>query len=281
MTVLRWGIPWRALPRVEGWPSGQTCWRRFDEWQRAGVWPRLSSGCSGGWRGGPDRLGAGDRGLDDRAGEKGGAAMGPNPADRGKPSSKLHLCCDGSGAPLSVAVGRRQRQRRRYLLALVDAIPPLRPAAGATGLTGCSPTAATTPTTSAQPARTRHRAADRKKRAAPGKAASATPTSPTAGRSNAPTPGCTTGAASRSAGNAARALPRAPPTRLLNDPLPPTPRRILRPLPGSGCEPGSKSKPGSLGYLLRARRAGRTRYLTINPNPASAKKVPTVGDPLT
>jgi transposase len=34
-------VPWQELPRVEGWPSGQTCWRRFHEWQRAGVWERL------------------------------------------------------------------------------------------------------------------------------------------------------------------------------------------------------------------------------------------------
>jgi transposase len=41
LTVLRWGIPWKALPQPEGRPSGKTCWRRFDEWQRAGVWPLL------------------------------------------------------------------------------------------------------------------------------------------------------------------------------------------------------------------------------------------------
>lgn len=39
--VLRHGIPWRALPRGEGFPSGQTCWRRLAEWQRAGVWEQL------------------------------------------------------------------------------------------------------------------------------------------------------------------------------------------------------------------------------------------------
>jgi transposase len=39
--VLRYGIPWRALPRIEGFPSGQTCWRRLDEWERAGVWSKL------------------------------------------------------------------------------------------------------------------------------------------------------------------------------------------------------------------------------------------------
>jgi transposase len=42
--VLRHGIPWRALPRLEGLPSGQTCWRRLDEWEKAGVWPRLMAG---------------------------------------------------------------------------------------------------------------------------------------------------------------------------------------------------------------------------------------------
>jgi transposase len=39
--ALRYAVPWQELPRVEGWPSGQTAWRRFHEWQRAGVWERL------------------------------------------------------------------------------------------------------------------------------------------------------------------------------------------------------------------------------------------------
>jgi transposase len=41
LTVLRWGIPWKELPQPPGRPSGKTCWRRFDEWQRAGVWAQL------------------------------------------------------------------------------------------------------------------------------------------------------------------------------------------------------------------------------------------------
>jgi transposase len=41
--VLRYAVPWAELPPVEGWPSGQTCWRRFHEWDRAGVWQRLLS----------------------------------------------------------------------------------------------------------------------------------------------------------------------------------------------------------------------------------------------
>ena len=39
--VLRYAVPWAELPPVAGWPSGQTCWRRFHEWDRAGVWQRL------------------------------------------------------------------------------------------------------------------------------------------------------------------------------------------------------------------------------------------------
>jgi transposase len=39
--VLHTGIAWRHLPRELGFGSGITCWRRLDEWQRAGVWERL------------------------------------------------------------------------------------------------------------------------------------------------------------------------------------------------------------------------------------------------
>jgi transposase len=75
---------------------------------------------------GRDRLEAGDRGRVVGGGEKGGAETGASPADRGKPSSKLHLCCDGAGVPLSVSVSAGNDNERRYLLALVDAIPSLR-----------------------------------------------------------------------------------------------------------------------------------------------------------
>ena len=39
--VLRTGTPWMHLPQELGYGSGYTCWRRLDEWQRAGVWERL------------------------------------------------------------------------------------------------------------------------------------------------------------------------------------------------------------------------------------------------
>lgn len=39
--VLHTGIAWTHLPKELGFGSGVTCWRRLDEWQRAGVWERL------------------------------------------------------------------------------------------------------------------------------------------------------------------------------------------------------------------------------------------------
>jgi transposase len=41
LLVLHTGIAWQHLPPELGFGSGVTCWRRLDEWQRAGVWERL------------------------------------------------------------------------------------------------------------------------------------------------------------------------------------------------------------------------------------------------
>ena len=39
--VLKTGIPWQALPTEAFDASGSSCWRRFDEWTDAGIWPEL------------------------------------------------------------------------------------------------------------------------------------------------------------------------------------------------------------------------------------------------
>ena len=36
---LRNAIRWNDMPRE--YPSGSTCWRRYDEWTRLGVWPQV------------------------------------------------------------------------------------------------------------------------------------------------------------------------------------------------------------------------------------------------
>ena len=39
--VLHTGMAWRHLPLELGFGGGSTCYRRLEEWQRAGVWERL------------------------------------------------------------------------------------------------------------------------------------------------------------------------------------------------------------------------------------------------
>jgi len=39
--VLRFGVPWQAVPTDAFGVSGSSCWRRFSEWTRAGVWPEV------------------------------------------------------------------------------------------------------------------------------------------------------------------------------------------------------------------------------------------------
>ncbi|MBC9726485.1 transposase [Streptomyces sp. TRM68367] len=39
--VLHQDIAWQLLPQGLGFGSGQTCWRRLDRWQKAGVFERL------------------------------------------------------------------------------------------------------------------------------------------------------------------------------------------------------------------------------------------------
>ena len=39
--ILRSGARWKDLPRH--FPSPSTCWRRFDAWTQAGIWPRAWS----------------------------------------------------------------------------------------------------------------------------------------------------------------------------------------------------------------------------------------------
>src|SRR5438034_10973944 len=41
--VLQTGIAWRHLPLELGFGGGSTCYRRLDQWQRAGVWEKLNA----------------------------------------------------------------------------------------------------------------------------------------------------------------------------------------------------------------------------------------------
>ena len=58
--------------------------------------------------------------------KKGGSLSGPNPVDRGKPGSKLHVLTDASGLPLAVAVSAANTHDSLALMPLVQAIPAIR-----------------------------------------------------------------------------------------------------------------------------------------------------------
>ncbi|MFI1175748.1 IS5 family transposase [Streptomyces melanogenes] len=125
LSVLHQGIAWQLLPLELGFGSGQTCWRRLDRWQKAGVFKQLhrillaelnaageldwSRACMDG----------------SRPREKGGAATGPSPVDRRKTGSKHHLICDGKGTPLHVITTAANVNDITQTLNLVDGIPPV------------------------------------------------------------------------------------------------------------------------------------------------------------
>ncbi len=57
---------------------------------------------------------------------QGGPLTGPNPTDRGKNGSKIHLICDRSGLPISLAVSGANLHDSQALEPLVLGIPPIR-----------------------------------------------------------------------------------------------------------------------------------------------------------
>ena len=51
---------------------------------------------------------------------------GPNPTDRGKLGSKIHLICDRNGLPLSVGISGANLHDSQALIPLMRGIPPVR-----------------------------------------------------------------------------------------------------------------------------------------------------------
>ncbi|WP_247597536.1 IS5 family transposase [Streptomyces sp. RKND-216] len=123
--VLFNNISWQHLPLELGFGSGQTCWRRLDRWQEAGVFEELHRILL-------SELNAADE-LDwtracvdaPHPRQKGGAATGPSPVDRRKTGSKHHLICDGNGTPLRVITTASNVNDVTQTLPLADGVPPV------------------------------------------------------------------------------------------------------------------------------------------------------------
>ncbi|MFF7705721.1 IS5 family transposase [Streptomyces lydicus] len=119
------GCTWRQMPPVFG-SSWQTVHRRFTYWSKARVWAKLHRVVL-------DRLGANGE-LDwsrcavDSVSVRAvrGPLTGPNPTDRGKLESKIHVICDRNGLPISVGISGANLHDSQVLIPLMRGIPPIR-----------------------------------------------------------------------------------------------------------------------------------------------------------
>lgn len=103
------GCAWRHLPPTFG-VSLATAHRRFTAWTKAGLWRRLHRAVL-------DQLGARAE-LD--------WSSGPNPVDRGKSGSKLHVLSDAQGIPLVVGVSAANTNDILALKPMVKGIPAVK-----------------------------------------------------------------------------------------------------------------------------------------------------------
>ncbi|WP_369387237.1 IS5 family transposase [Streptomyces sp. CG1] len=124
--VLTSGCAWRYLPPTFG-TSPATAHRRFTTWTKAGLWRRLHRAVLDelGAKGELDWTSAITDAASVRA-KKGGALTGPNPVDRGKKGSKLHVLSEAQGIPLAVAVSGANVHDSQAFKPLLLGLPAIR-----------------------------------------------------------------------------------------------------------------------------------------------------------
>ncbi|MCX5388893.1 IS5 family transposase [Streptomyces sp. NBC_00094] len=124
--VLTSGCAWRYLPESFG-VSPATAHRRFTAWTEVGLWRRLHLAVLDelGARGELDWTSAIVDAASVRA-KKGGSLTGPNPVDRGKKGSKLHVLSEAQGLPLAVAVSGANVHDSQAFKPLILGIPAVR-----------------------------------------------------------------------------------------------------------------------------------------------------------
>ncbi|MEU5977684.1 IS5 family transposase [Streptomyces sp. NPDC047315] len=120
------GCTRQQLPSASFGPSGATAHRHFSEWTKARVWAKLYRLVLDelGSRGELDRSHCAIDSVNMRALK--GDLTGPNPVDRGKYSSKIHLITEQTGLPISVGISAANLHDSQALTPLVKGIPPIR-----------------------------------------------------------------------------------------------------------------------------------------------------------
>ncbi|WP_408649255.1 IS5 family transposase [Streptomyces herbicida] len=124
--VLTSWCAWRYLPPTFG-VSPATAHRRFSVWTASGVWRRLHRVVLDEIeaRGGLDWSSVIVDAASVRA-KKGGPLTGPNPVDRGKAGSKLHVLAEAQGLPVAVGASAAKVDDVQALRPLILGIPAVR-----------------------------------------------------------------------------------------------------------------------------------------------------------
>jgi transposase len=131
---LRTGVPWRLLPtRQLGCGSPATYWRRLRDWQRAGVWRRLHTGC---WTSSAARAGSTGPGrawTRSACAPSGGLPDRPEPDRPRQARSKYHLLVDRGGIPLAACLSAANTHDSMPLEQVMDAVWSVRGSRGRAG----------------------------------------------------------------------------------------------------------------------------------------------------
>ncbi|EMN02491.1 transposase, IS4 family [Leptospira noguchii str. 2007001578] len=100
---MKTGCQWRAIPNEFG--SGQTCHRRFQEWERAGVFKKIYKRILK-YYDVKNKIAWTWASMDSAMvkAPKRGSLTGKNPTDRAKLGVKRHILTDGNGIPLAITL---------------------------------------------------------------------------------------------------------------------------------------------------------------------------------
>ncbi|WP_207232006.1 IS5 family transposase [Streptomyces albidoflavus] len=128
--VVTSGCGWQQLPSASFGPSGATAHRRFSEWSKAKVWAKLHLLLldEPGAQGEPDWSRCAIDSVHMRALKE--VLTGPNPGDRGKCGSKIHLITKRSILPVSVGISGANLRDSQAVLPFTKGIPPIRSRCG-------------------------------------------------------------------------------------------------------------------------------------------------------
>lgn len=126
--VLWTGCQWKAVHRRWFGVSSSVLHARFQQWQRAGIWARILRAVAR-YYARQRRIAWTWQALDSKsvAAPLGGAETGPNPTDRAKSGSKIHLWVDARGAPLAVSISGANRHDKWAVAPLLDGLVVRRP----------------------------------------------------------------------------------------------------------------------------------------------------------